>query len=122
MQGSKQKGMSITGALVGLFFAALVVAFTMKVSPLYLDDYALSKILSSLDEKTGPEPVTVGDIRTLVNKGLQTNLVEIGPDEMKIFRSGDGIVVNIDYERRENFLYNIDLILTFKHHWKAKNQ
>ena len=122
MQGSKQRGMSIIGALTGLFFAALVVSFSLKVTPAYLDDYALQRILSSLDEQAGTEPATVGDIRARVNKGLQTNLVELGAEEMKIFRSGDGIVVDIDYERRVNFLYNIDLILTFKHDWKAKNQ
>ena len=80
------------------------------------------KFVTSLDEQSGTEPMTVGDVRTRINKGLQTNLVELGPDELKIFRAGDSVAVNIDYERRMNFLYNIDLILTFKHDWKAKNQ
>ena len=122
MQGSKQKGVSITGALAGLFLASLVVSFGLKVTPVYLDDYALQKILSSLDEGGGTEPLTPGDIRSRIDKGLQTNLVELGPDELKIYRADDSIVVDIDYERRMNFLYNIDLILTFKHDWKAKNQ
>lgn len=122
MQGRKQKGMSIIGALIGLFFAAMIASFGLKVTPVYLDDYALQKILSSLDDQAGTEPLTMGDVRARLDKGLQTNLVELGPDELKIYRAGDSIVVDIDYERRMNFLYNIDLILTFKHDWKAKNQ
>ena len=122
MQGRKQKGMSIAGSLAGLFFAAMIVSFGLKVAPVYLDDSALQKILSSLDDWAGTDSLTLGDVRTRIDKGLQTNLVELGPDELDIYRAGDSIVVDIDYERRMNFLYNIDLILTFKHHWKAKNQ
>ena len=122
MQGRTQRGMSIIGALAGLFFAAMAVSFSLKVTPVYLDDYALTKILSSLDDHAGTELLTQGDVRTLINKGLQSNLVELSPDEIHIYRAGDSVIVDIDYERRMNFLYNIDLILTFKHDWKAKNQ
>ena len=119
---SQQQGASFTGLLASLIIIGLAAAFAVKVMPAYLDDYALKKILSSLDEQTGGEAMSVDDLRLSINKGLQTNLVKLGPDEMKIFREGNSVVVNIDYERRLNFLYNIDLILMFKHDWKAKYQ
>ena len=44
MQGRKQKGITVIGGLLALFLAALVVSFSLKVIPVYLDDLALQKI------------------------------------------------------------------------------
>ena len=119
---SKQLGMGTLGLLMSLLFAGLIVTLASKVVPVYLDDYALKRVMSSLDKRPDVETASGHQIRIWIDKGLQTNLIKMQPSELKVLRENGQVVVDIDYERRLNFLYNIDLILTFKHDWKAKNQ
>ena len=121
-RGSSQQGGGIPGLLATILVFGLLVSVSLKVTPTYLDDYALKKILASLNESSDGEAYSVNAVRNRINKGLATNLVRLTTDEMKIYREDGSINVDIDYERRVDFLYNIDLILTFKHDWKAKIQ
>lgn len=124
MHGSRssQKGGGIIGMLATLLTIGMLITIGLKTTPAYLDDYALKKILASLDEFPEGEAASVKSIRSRITKGLNTNLIRLEADEMQIYQEGGAVFVQIDYERRVDFLYNIDLILTFKHDWKAKIQ
>ena len=119
---SKQQGMGVLGWLAGLLVVGFLLSLSLKVMPIYLDDHALTKVIDSLDERLDDDVATLNQTRILINKGLQTNLVKMQPGELRVFKENGQVVVDIDYERRLKLLYNIDLILTFKHDWKAKNR
>ena len=119
---SKQLGMGVLSGLAILLIASLIITLALKVVPVYLDDYAITKVINSLDERPEADTASGNQVRLWIDKGLQTNLVKLQANELKVFREYGQVTVNIDYERRLDFLYNIDLILTFKHDWKAQNQ
>ncbi|OED41103.1 hypothetical protein ACH42_14825 [Endozoicomonas sp. (ex Bugula neritina AB1)] len=119
---SKQSGAGLLGWLTGLLVLGLSITLLSKVVPFYLDDYAIKKVVASLDEQTGSDDASIRQVRIWLEKGLKTNLIKMKPDELKVFKENGLTAVDIDYERRLNFLYNIDLILMFKHDWKAKNR
>ena len=94
-----------------------------EVLPLYMEDYTIARVVQSLDERSGVASASLREVRSWLNKGLQTNMVILAPGESKVSRGEDGRpVVAVNYERRVKFLYNIDLVLTFEHDWKVKSQ
>ncbi len=117
----KQRGSSTLGWLTTLLMVGLLATFLLKLGPVYMDDYALKKVVSSLDGTSDLDTTSVADVRTKIQKGLQTNLIVMQPNEIKVKRENGLVVVDINYERRLDFFYNIDLILTFEHDWKAIN-
>ena len=106
-----------------LMAGVLIVMFLVKVSPLYMEDYTIARVVQSLDDQSGVESASLRELRNWLNKGLKTNMVTLAPEESKVSRGEGGqLVVEVNYERRVNFLYNIDLVLTFEHDWKVKSQ
>ncbi|MGB1272302.1 MAG: DUF4845 domain-containing protein [Endozoicomonas sp.] len=118
----RQKGASAFGWLVALFIGGLLLSLALKVGPLYMDDLTVGKVISSLSDRPGSNTASVTQVRSWIDKGLQTNLAKLDRNEVKLSRENGQVRVDIDYERRINYLYNIDLVLTFNHYWKAESQ
>ena len=118
-----QEGFSALGWLVTILVGGFVLMVVLKLGPLYLDDYAITRVVSSLDDKPGIESAGVPEVRDWLNKGLQTNRVDLDTKEVRVFRdSRDKVNIAIDYKRRLTFMYNVDLIVSFEHDWKVKSQ
>lgn len=119
----KQKGLSTLGWLVTILVASLGVIVVLKLTPLYLDDYAVSRVLISLDNKSSIEKSSLPEVRDWLNKGLQTNLIKLDTKEVRVYRDNrDQVSIDIDYERRLNLIRNVDFIVSFEHDWKVKSQ
>ncbi len=120
MPETRQGGAGALSLLTTLVAFVLAVMFSIKVVPYYLDDYAIAKVLSSLDKKPGIENAALEQTQVWLEKGFQSNRIELRDDELRIRGRGDQLSVDISYERRVHLLYNMDLILTFEHDWKVK--
>ncbi len=119
----KQKGLTTLGLLVAILVIGFAVMLGMKTSPFYLDDYAVAKVLKSLDNRSGIAEASRSEVKEWVHKGLNTNRIDLSRDELKITRDRkDGVIIDINYERRVHLMYNIDLILSFKHYWNIESQ
>ncbi len=119
---SRQRGSGAVSWLFYLLIGGLLLSFAVKVVPFYMDDHSVTQVVSSLADRPGSSTASVTQIRTWINKGLQLNLVKLDRSEVKIARDNGIVAVDIDYERRIHFFYNVDLVLTFEHNWKAGTQ
>ncbi|WP_222842121.1 DUF4845 domain-containing protein [Endozoicomonas montiporae] len=120
---SRQKGLSLFSTLIAIMVGGVVFTAVVKLGPLYMDDYAIARVLKSLDDKPGIASAGVPEVKEWLNKGLKTNLVELDPKEIRVKQDRyDGVMVDIDYERRIKFIRNVDLIVSFEHDWKVKPQ
>lgn len=120
---NRQKGLSTMGWLVAILVVGFMVMLTLKVAPIYLDDYAIKKVLTSLDTRPGIEEAGVQQVREWLNKGLSTNRVQLAREESSVLGdNGQPLAVEINYERRVHLMHNVDLVLTFEHNWNAKTQ
>ncbi|MFK0573431.1 DUF4845 domain-containing protein [Endozoicomonas sp.] len=119
---SRQRGSGALSWLFYLLIGGLLLSFAFKVLPFYMDDHAVNKVVSSLTGRPGSSTASVTQVRTWIDKGLQLNMVKLDRSEVKVARKNAVVAVDIDYERRINFFYNVDLVLTFEHNWKAGTQ
>ena len=123
MSIKRQKGLSLLGLLTTILVVGVLLIIGIRAVPFYLDDYAVEKVVTSLENRPDIESAGVREVREWLNKGLQTNRIELGKDEVKVFRDrSTGVTVEINYERRFHVLHNIDLVLTFEHDWNAESQ
>ncbi|USE39067.1 DUF4845 domain-containing protein [Endozoicomonas sp. SCSIO W0465] len=98
------------------------MSFAVKVVPFYIDDHSVKQVVSSLSDRPESATASATQVRALINKGLQLNLVKLDRNEINVIRENGVVAVDIDYERRIHFFYNVDLVLTFEHNWKAGTQ
>jgi len=101
-------------AVIALVVFGLMV--TVKLVPIYMDHFALRKIVTSVNEDP---TIKIGSLRELsshINKGLQINSIrDINAAEaIKINANGtDTYTVLIQYDVRAPMLQNVDLLVHF---------
>ncbi|WP_281646007.1 DUF4845 domain-containing protein [Parendozoicomonas sp. Alg238-R29] len=118
-----QKGASALGVLcytvAGLF--CLMVLF--KVAPVYMDNFSVRSVLDSLDERSNIRQARARDVRDWISKGFQVNGIrDIPGDAIQVRQEGAFLVADVNYERRIDFISNIDVVIIFENSWKIKQQ
>lgn len=111
-----QKGMSFFSWLAVIALVVFGLMVTIKLVPIYMDHFALRKIVTSVNEDP---TIKIGSLRELsshINKGLQINSIrDINSVEaIKINANGtDTYTVLIKYDVRAPMLQNVDLLVHF---------
>lgn len=117
MNKRHQAGMGTMTLLVYLCFAGIVLLCCAKIVPsLYDDKYLVTEALVSLSEKPGVESMTKTELKSHVDKFFSMNGIRGEATKgVKVIRSGEGMLVNIQYEVRNNLFKNIDVVMHFEH-------
>lgn len=111
-----QKGMSFFGwlAVITLLVFGLVVA--MKVIPIYMDHFALRKIVLAPNEDPTVKINSLREYQSFISKGMNINGIrDLKADEaVKLTSSGtDTYTAVIQYEVRTPLLKTVDLLIHF---------
>jgi hypothetical protein len=115
----RQRGLGMLQWLVVLIVVAVIGKFAFTVVPIYSENMYVQSALKTLDggaEKL--ENMSDAEIKKkLTNFYLINNVRSQGPTKnIKIVREADKVVVTIDYETREAYLLNMDIIVSFQNH------
>ena len=111
---SKQRGMSISSwifiVVVLLFFGLLGV----KMIPTYLEYYSLVSILESIRDDGSLQNSGHKKIRTMFNRRVDINgIYDFDQKDLKITKERDVIVMDLDYEKRKEMAFNVDVVMKF---------
>lgn len=110
-------GMSTITLMVYLCFAGVLLLCSAKILPsLYDDKFLVSKALEGLAED--PELGSMGksELKADIDKFFSMNGIRgEAAKGVKIIRYGEGYLVNIRYEVRENLFNNVDALMHFEH-------
>jgi len=109
-----QAGMGLFGWLFMLALVGFVVIFIIKLTPVYMENATIRSVLQGLKAEASSFS-TSEDVRRLVSKRFGiNNIKEVDPADVIIEpRSDGGFAVQLDYERRVPFVYNISLVTSF---------
>ncbi|MCK5892886.1 MAG: DUF4845 domain-containing protein [Endozoicomonadaceae bacterium] len=111
----KQGGASLVAILTSLMLAVFIFSCVVKLTPLYNDDITARGIIDAFDESHNLKDASVADIQGWIARGFWMNAMSPEIEKAtKVWREGNKIVVEVNYERRVHMIYNIDAILTFK--------
>lgn len=116
----KQKGMTAIGWLFVLGLIAFFTLIVLRLVPMYLEYSKVSSVLESLVEEPGLATQTKSQIHSLIQRRLDINDVRTLMAKQAVITKEDGAVkIKMDYERRQKFLANIDLVGVFSKEIKA---
>lgn len=114
----RQYGLTAPGLLFVLMVVGFVATAAVKVGPAYLDNQKVKQGLQSLKEQyAGKDLQDISDkfILASMNKIISVNL--LGPEASKsiaIRRIKGDVIVSANYEVRNNFMSNIDVVIVFE--------
>ena len=110
----RQRGMTGAGWLLVLFLIGFFSLLTLKLAPVYLDNYKVRTVLASLEEEPLITKKSVADIRKMIKRRMKVNgFYDFDKDSIVITRDGGVTTVEIAYEVQENIVGNIDLLVFF---------
>ncbi len=110
----KQQGLTGISIMAILILIAFVAIIVLKITPIYLDSFKVNDVLSSLKEERGLGDMGVGEIKTIIMKRLDINMVtDIAKDDIIVEVTSKDVYVEIDYEVRKNMFGNLDVVVSF---------
>ena len=109
-----QRGMTAIGWMIIIALVAFVAMLVLKLFPLYIEHFSVSSSLNGLASDTDLVGAPPSRLRSSLMKRFDINNVEnVHKEDISIERGASGYRVNVDYEVRVPFIYNIDLVVSF---------
>ncbi|VVT31081.1 DUF4845 domain-containing protein [Marinobacter salarius] len=119
----RQSGASALVIMIMVLFFGGLLTLAIKLGPAYLDDITIQEALESLEGTEDLSTMGPAQVRSLINKRLSVNNVR-GFDEKNITveKDGDVVIINVDYEVRNNLFRNVDTVIHFQHEYEMKGK
>lgn len=111
----QQGGASYWNVMLMILLSVLLIKAILVLWPSYWDDYLIGKTITErlkvVDVKTEP-----ADLKSQIALQLdRNNIRDLKVDDIMTIDHDDGrLQVHTDYEVRQNYIANIDLVIKFK--------
>ena len=114
MKRSKQQGITVLGGLVSLAIVGFFITAALKIGPLYLDNSFVKAAIDSLAEEN-IHNMSDTEVRRKLSTHFDINNVrDIDTKLIKIKRQQTHTTVSLNYEKRVNFMGNLDVVVSFE--------
>ncbi len=111
----KQRGASAIGIIITLAIIGVGAYIGFQYLPLYIEAGTVDSILTSIENTDKEKPVTsVQQIRGMIGKQLNMNQMDDLANSFKVTQDEEIFIVNVNYERELNLIYEKKLIITDK--------
>lgn len=103
-------------ALSFLLLACLIGVIGLagiKLTPMYITNLKLSKVLDDVQSEFDGAGATAGAIRNAVARRFDIEDIRLSPDELSINQVRNGYEVRIQYDHRTHYIANIWLLVEF---------
>ena len=111
---NKQRGMTLIGWVMVLGIIAFFATVIMRVLPMYQEYYGILQIMDGMEVELKNNKLTKNQVMTLLSRRFDTGYIfSVKKDNIELQRGKNYAYVTkivIDYEVREPFIAQIDLI------------
>lgn len=116
MSKRKQSGLTMITWIVLIAMIGFIGVFAFKLIPIYMDYSTINNALAGVAKaaNTGETPV---QLKSAIDNAFDinsVNAVKVDDVEIKPDADGKGLVMNLDYDARTNFIANVDLVVHFE--------
>lgn len=108
-----QRGASYSSILFAVIFFVLLAKFLVAVSGPYFDDRMIDSEISEV-LKNSPSDTTPLKLNNQMNQRFSMNNLDVKFEDIAKVTKDNQLVVKKNYEVREPFFLNIDLVLKFE--------
>lgn len=113
----KQKGASFTSLLLIVVLLVFSLNFIVRIASMQWDDRILVSILEDLPEGFTGTPTEAQVLKLIRNRLDMNRLRGISVDQLVIKKQKNKVDLVWEYERRDNVMWNVEILLTFKHEY-----
>lgn len=119
----RQTGASALVIMIMVLFFGGLLTLVIKLGPAYLDDITIQEALESLEGTENLSSLTQAEVRSLIDKRLSVNNVRgFDAKNISVEKNGDLVLINVDYEVRNNLFRNVDTVIHFQHEYEMKGK
>jgi hypothetical protein len=110
-----QKGMSMLGILVVLLVVGTLGTATVRLAPVYLDNWSLTRVLDGIVKEQSGTATSPAQVRQIISRHFVTNRIEVlSVRDLKISNQDEGVVIDASYEKRVPLMFNVDAVVKFE--------
>jgi len=116
-----QRGVSALSVMTFLLLFASILTLTLKLVSLYLEDQAIGSVIQDLENTGDIGKLSDRRIKDEISKKLLFNQIrDFDLDAVTITRGKGNLDVDVVYEKRTHIVRNIDVVLSFEHHFSTR--
>lgn len=111
-----QRGITFIGFIMMLCVVGFFAYAAMKLFPVYSEYMGVVKSMNQLKTEPGIGSKDIGEIRQLLNVKFDIQYVDesvIPPQNIQLKKQSGASSLRIFYDRRVDFIYNVDLLVSF---------
>jgi hypothetical protein len=110
-----QQGIGLLSFVIIVGVAMVLGTMAIRLAPLYVDYWSLSRVISDVAEESKGAEVTPAQIRQKLSRRFITNRIEsISLRDIKIKNNDNGVLIDATYEKRVPLFINIDAVVKFE--------
>ena len=110
----KQRGLTLTGMLIGSIILVLVAVIGMKVVPVYIDNATIKKNLVAVASDNSLQNANAAQIRLAFTKRAQVDGISVvSAKDLKIVKDKEKLVLSVAYTVEVPLVSNISLKFDF---------
>ncbi|MEO8672455.1 MAG: DUF4845 domain-containing protein [Tahibacter sp.] len=113
---NQQRGITLIGFVMMMCVVGFFAYATMKLFPAYSENMGVVKAMNQLKLEPGVADKPLDQIRADLNVKFDLQFVDeshIPPQNIQLKKQGGASSLRIFYDRRIEFLYNVDLLVHF---------
>ena len=114
-----QQGASMWESCLYVSVFLFVVTVALKLGPLYIDDMNISSAIDGLHAGLAGkniDEVTNTSIKGTLDKNFQVSMISSDMlKNLEIERTGSQVLLKLNYDARNNFMGNVDIVVHFQH-------
>ena len=110
------RGITLIGFAVVLCVAGFFAYLAMRLVPMYIEYFGVVKAMEEIKTEPGSAQKTIEQIRRDLTLKFDAQYVDessVPPQAIQLKREAGGATLRIAYEKRVNFMYNIDIVAVF---------
>jgi hypothetical protein len=110
-----QRGVSLSGLMMGLTVFGLVALLAMKVVPEWMEYGKIVKAVKSTASDSGLKESTVAQVRTAYQKKAELDDIKSMPaDDLEITKDGAELVISFAYQKKIPLFSNVSVVFDFE--------
>ena len=112
----RQRGISFLGLIFYLVLIVVAVTLIVRLGPHYMEYFSIRTVLKDLQDDPDLATRNKRSIKKAVENRLYINDIRhVDYRKFKYKKTGQGILVDVDYETRAPLIANLDVVLKFEH-------
>ena len=111
----RQRGVSLSGLLVGCVIVAMTAVLGMKVVPDVIEYFEAVQLINKVSRDVGSTDGTVSAVRRAFDKYANVDRIQsVKGDDLDITKEGNDVVISFAYSKRIPLFGNVSLLIDFE--------